>query len=145
MLRNKNQNITLHKLVGDLKIDTEMKSDLVRQYTNGRETSSAKMLVNECQALINHLIVVKNGSGSAPGTKIKAYEKTPENVMRRKILSICHEMNWKIGQQLDWSRINFWLDKYGYLHKDLNDYTLAQLPKLVTQFENLLKSHYATR
>lgn len=142
MYRNKQQNTILHKLLGDLNIDKETKSDLVMQFTQERETSSSKMLVSECQALINHLNIIKNG----PVQKNHASEQnTVQNKMRRKILSICHEMNWKLGQQLDWERINFWLQKYGYLHKDLNKYTEAELPKLVTQFENLLQSYYAKR
>lgn len=142
MIRNNHQNTVLHKLIADLNIDKETKADLVLQFTQERETSSAKMLVSECQELINHLNIIKNG----PTDKKQApAQNSVQNKMRRKILSICHEMNWKIGSQLDWNRINFWLEKYGYLHKELNRYTEAELPKLVTQFENLLQSYYAKR
>lgn len=142
MYRNQSQNKRLHQLIGELNIDNEQKEELVYQYTNGREKSSAKMLMNECQSLINYLDLIKKGN--TPKQQ-ESKEITPAQRMRRKILSICHEMGWKQNGAIDWDRLNGWLSKSGYLKKDLNDYTEAELPKLVTQFEQLLKSHYAKR
>jgi len=149
MLRNKQQNKALHLLVGELNISSEMKEELVYQFTNGRETSSSKMLVNECQSLINHLNHIKNGT-SATNRKVSNHsvsrmsreDKDKCQKMRRKILSIFHEMGWKKQGQLDWTRINEWLLTRGYLKKALNDYKLAELPKLVSQVEKLLLHHY---
>lgn len=131
MIRNAQQNKRLHLLIGELNIDKEAKQDMVYQFTNKRETSTAKMNVVECQNMINHLAQLKK----------QAVDK--KDRMRKKILSICHEMQWTLNGQIDWKRLNEFLNKSGYLHKPLNDYTLAELPKLVTQFENLLKSYYA--
>ena len=146
MLRNKQQNKQLHALIGELKIDAETKEELVHQFTNKRETQSSKMLVNECQALINHLKVMRGSKPKSASTG-SATETTPENKMRRKILSICREMggDWHNGLQYNWIKINAWLDKYGYLHKPLNDYKEKELPKLITQFEALLANKYAKR
>lgn len=129
MIRTATQNARLHFLTGQLNIDKEMKEDLVYQFTNGRETSSAKMDIRECQALINHLGSL-NKENSDKGDK-----------MRKKILSIVHELGWETPTgKIDWKRLNDYLNKYGYLHKHLNDYQYHELPKLVTQFENLQKT-----
>lgn len=134
MLRTPDQNRQLHTLLGKLSIDAEVKQELVYEFTAGRETSSSKMEVKECQALINHLNhIVKHGG-----------DKTDKQ--RKKILSICYEMNWTVeGGRIDWPRLNAFLLKSGYLKKELNTYTAKELPKLVSQFENLLKSYYAKR
>lgn len=145
MLRNKSQNNRLYALFSTLKIDKDMKAELVLQFTNNRTESSSKMLLDECQALINHLSSISSAPARTEAAKNNAREISPENRQRRKILSICHEMGWKKDGKLDWAKINAFLHKFGYLHKDLNDYTAAELPKLVTQFEHLLKSHYAKR
>ena len=138
MFRTKQQNAVLHGLINSLKIDMETKEDLVHSHTGGRTTSSSKMLINECADLIGHLKNMTEGTASKK-------TNTVQDKMRKKILSICYEMQWTIAGKLDWERINFWLNKYGYLHKDLNDYTISELPKLVTQFENLLNTFYAKR
>lgn len=138
MFRTLQQNSRLHKLLGDLRIDAESKEELVYKFTNGRTSSSKEMIVSECSALIQYLT---NLAEKPTGTR---KPNDPADRQRKKILSICHEMNWHItGNELDWPRIDAWLLKYGYLHKKLNDYTAKELPRLVTQFENLLKSYYA--
>lgn len=139
MYRTLQQNKRLHALIGMLNIDTETKQDLVYSYSGGREVSSAGLLYPECQALINCLQARSNGATWS--------ESTPENKMRRKILSMCHEMRWKdeITDNIDWKRLNGWLKDYGYLHKKFNKYTEQELPKLVYQFEQLLKSYYDKR
>ena len=135
MLRTLEQNKRLHKLLGMLKISGEAKEDLIYSFTNKRETSSSKMEVRECQNLNNHLQHLVNELGFA--------EDDRANVMRKKILSVCHEMNWKLENgTLDWERLNAWLMKYGYLHKELNEYSYKELPKLVTQFENMIPNFY---
>lgn len=143
MKRTSSQNAQLHALVAKLGIDPELKSELVTRFTNGREQSSAQMEVMECQRLINHLNSLGKSQQQLKGVD-KGYD--PANRMRRKVLSICHEIGWELPNgEIDWLRLNEYLNKYGYLHKPLNDYAYAELPTLVTQFENLLKSKYAKR
>jgi hypothetical protein len=138
MYRTKDQNIKLHALIGKLQIDAETKAEMVFKCTGGRSKSSADMLIHECTDLIGKLQLMADGK--SPQKQFNA----AEDKMRKKILSICYEMQWTLAGKLDWNRINFWLKKFGYLHKEeLNDYKEAELPKLVTQFENLLKSYYA--
>jgi hypothetical protein len=137
--RNKQQNSALHALISDLNINAEQKEELVFQYTNERTTSSSKMLITECQSLINHLNSIKKGFTAKPN----AWKETPANTMRRKILSICHEMKWTISGKVDYAALDVWLLKFGKFHKKLNDLTAEELPAQVTQFEELLKKYYA--
>lgn len=139
--RNNKQNAALHALVSELNIDSEQKEELVYQYTNGRTTSSSKMLINECQSLINHLNSIKRGMTPKPDN----WKESPENVMRRKILAICHELQWTKDGKVDLQRLDEWLKKSGVFHKKLNDLSLQELPAQITQLEQVLKSFYAKR
>lgn len=136
MIRNKHQNRELHVLLSKCGIDKDTKRDMILGMTNMRSTSSADLTTDECQALINALRV-KSGLKPEP-VKNDAADK-----MRKKILSICHEMHWTVDGKVDWKRLNTWLKQYGMYHKGLNKLTLAELPAQVTQFEQLLKSFYA--
>jgi hypothetical protein len=150
MLRTKTQNSRLHALITKLGIDDEAKEELVYNFTGTREKSTSRMEVSECQNLINYLqAVANNGNGNitASGKPLPESLRTGANAasdkMRKKILSICHEMNWKLDNgKINWNSLNDYLLKYGYLHKLLDDYKEAELPTLVTQFENLLKAFY---
>lgn len=140
MLRNAKQNSRLHLLLSQLGISKEGKQDLVLSATKGRTSSSAEMEVMEAQSLINWL---------AQEAKAKLRQKypqpvaSPEDRMRKKILSICHDLAWENKDgKVDWDKLNAYLIKYGYLHKSLHLYKYKELPTLVTQFENLLKHHY---
>ncbi len=111
--------------------DKEYKRDLVLQYSNGRATSTKDLFYQEANMLIDQL----NIATGKDRDEIKA-----EN-MRRKIIALAHKMHWKDGSKADMQRINNWCINKGYLHKRLNDYNNAELPKLVSQFENVYKSY----
>ncbi len=145
--RTPDQNRQFHRLITKLRIPDDVKVDLVRQFTDGRCTSSADMRIYEADKLIDHLKTLEREMDLRTGFGKKTHkdENSPENRMRRKILSICHELNWRKDGKIDWERLNGWLLKYGYLHKSLNKYTREELPTLVTQFENLLKDFYAKK
>lgn len=139
MLRTAQQNTQLHALIGKLGIDKDLKEELVAKFTSNRETSSAQMQYGECQDLINHLLQIAGGSHSQ--------EWKASNKMRRKILMICHEIGWETPSgKVDFSRLNAWLLKFGYLHKaNLNEYKYNELPTVVSQFEQLQRHYYAKR
>ncbi len=139
MKRTLDQNRRLHALKGELMLDHEVFEDLVYQFTGGRETSSKEMLMEECQAMINHLSLLTKDKGVSP-------EAARADKMRKKIISICHEMNLKLDSgKIDMHRVNYVCQESTYLKKKLDQYTLSELPKLVTQFEQILKSFYAKR
>lgn len=118
-------------LLGKLKVDRDTKREMIYQATQGRTDSSRELDQNECNRLISELNSLLNNDRA--------------NTMRRKIFSICHELGWHISgtMKVDQDRMEAWLGKYGYLHKPLMQYTAAELPALVTQFEEMLRKSYA--
>lgn len=144
MQRTISQNNRLYALLSRLRVDKETQDGLVFEYTKGRSKSSKDMTIPECQALINNLQHMVNQISTNTPPPVRPTNDA-SNKMRRKILSICHEMRWTINGHLDWKRINDFLIKSGYLHIPLNAYKQEELPKLVTQFEQLLKTYYAQR
>jgi len=143
MIRTLSQNKILHSLIGKLNIPADVKEDLVHQYTNGRETKSSAMTPEECQALINHLNFIKRQRVEVvPNAKPVLDNNNPENKMRRKILSLCHEMQLKLANgKIDMTRVNKLCVERGYKHKELNQYTRTELPLLVTQFERMTRDY----
>lgn len=55
MQRLSSQNARFHQLIGQLHLDADEKKELVRQYSNGRTSSSADLSAREMQAVINDL------------------------------------------------------------------------------------------
>lgn len=142
--RNTGQNKRLYGLINALGIDEETKREMVANFTNNRTDRTSGMDYYEAQNIIDHMQAVKDGKPQKPKHN---NPDDPANKQRRKILSICHELGWEDGRgKIDWVRLNAYLLKYGYKHyEQLNDYSLAELPTLVTQFENLLKTHHASK
>lgn len=106
------------------------KKELVSSFTSGRSDSSRDMTDQEARDLISYL----EGSKTAPD---------PADRMRKKIISMAREIGWEMrtakGKVADIERIKNWVLKYGYLKKPLNDYGINELPRLVTQFEQVYK------
>ena len=65
--------------------------------------------------------------------------KGAEDTMRKKIISMAHEMGWHLegSVKINMDRVNQWCETYGYLHKRLNQYSYAELPGLISQFETV--------
>lgn len=119
----------LHSLFGEMNIkDKEDKDDIIKDFTGGRTTSSRELTESEAVNLLAHL---KKLGGTA----------NRSDKMKKKIIRLAHEMNWKKegSAKIDMKRINDWCIRSGYLHKKLDDYKYSELPKLVTQFENVHK------
>ena len=131
MLRTLEQNKRYRALLDKLGIvDKEQKQDLVLSVSEGRVKSSADLTFEEMNMLCTHL----------QGLVYEMDDRADK--MRKKILSICHEMNWKLASgKVDMQHLSDWLLKYGYLHKELNEYTEKELPKLVTQMEGVLEDY----
>ena len=59
--------------------------------------------------------------------------------MRRKLLAMAYEL--KGGDKVAGkAALEEWCKKFGYLHKPLNSYSYAELPALVTQYQEVKKS-----
>jgi hypothetical protein len=114
----------------------ELKRDLVQEYSATKVTSSKDLLESEALALCAHLRTL-------PGADVqKVAIADPADVMRKKIIRFAHLMGWELTPmgKPDMPRIDGWVRKYGYLNrqqKGLNDYTVKELPRLVTQFEEV--------
>lgn len=94
-------------------------------YSNGRTESSKELTWLEIDRIIRDL-----------EHDFKQFDQA--NTMRRKIISMAHEMDWEFpGHKADMARISAWCEKFGYLHKPLNKYSYKELPRLVTQFESV--------
>jgi hypothetical protein len=119
----------IYALLGDNNLREE-KENIVSGFTGGRTSSVRQMFYKEAAALIGHLKSMDNRDASA-------------NKMRNKILSRAHEMNWrKPGTtSIDMDHVNNWMISKSYLNKKLDDYTYDELPKLVSQFEEVYKSY----
>jgi hypothetical protein len=75
------------------------------------------------------------------GYKSKEQLRDADNEQRRKIISLLRGIGFtyfcEIKQRTvaDMPRIHKYVQEVGYLHKNMNAYTSAELPKLVTQIE----------
>lgn len=124
------QNAMIGYLVTRLKLDSETKEELIYTHTDGRTTSIRGLSKQEAAQVITSLSSGHN------------VEQSPAAKMRRKILSMAHELNWKLpGGRIDMQHVNDWCSTYGYLKKDLDRYTESELPTLVTQFEAAYLTH----
>lgn len=134
----KQQNKQFHALLAQANL-TSQKGNLVLGFTNGRTEKSSEMNEVEAEQAIKYLKAqipeIKND-----GLEVKA------DRMRKKIISFAWQMNWTYRNTngailCDIKRVNAWCEKYSYLKKPLNDYLYSELPKLLTQFENVYKSY----
>lgn len=111
---------------GELKYSPQ----IAQSFSDGRTSHVSQLFSHEAWQLIQHLEEDKEGQ---PSPLVK---------MQRKILSLAHEQNWKLSSgKINMERVNSWSLKYGYLHKPFNDYTVEELPALVTQFETMYLKH----
>jgi hypothetical protein len=125
----KSSNARLHQLLNQTGL-TDDKKALVLSYSSKNSDSSKDLLDTEARALIRHLEgMVRNPDG--PTEKALAADK-----MRRKILSLAHEMRWELpGGKVDMQRVNEWCQSYGFGKKTLNEHSYDELSKLVTQLK----------
>ena len=137
-----NQNKQLHLYLTQANL-TVHKATMVHSYTNGRCTSSKDMHHTEAQALINYLR--NQVQLHTPQGNTASHNKVQNQ--RRKIIAIAHNMGWQIPNpqggkpKADLKRINDWCIKYSFGKKKLNDYTVQELPKLVSIFEGIYKQY----
>lgn len=111
-------------LINKLGLDIDTKEELIHTHTDGRTTSIRGLKMHEAIQVIQSL------------TGDQKPQNNPATKMRRKIMSMAHELGWELeGGKLDTKRLNDWCIKYGFGKKKLDDYTEYELTMLVTQFE----------
>jgi hypothetical protein len=116
----------------------EASADLALQYSLGRTSHISELTKQQANELIRSL-APKTVSNNAHVQQAEAC-----NTMRRKIISMAREMGWHTtcpytGKlKADMQRIENWCCTYGYLHKNLNQYTYQELPHLITQMQQVI-------
>jgi hypothetical protein len=144
-MRTLQQNKQLHTLFSKLKIDAEVKSQLVHQYTEGRTAKSSEMDVYECQNLTNHLrAMLGQGYVPAPVNQRSNNDETMDK-QRKRLIAKFREMGYNtIDNKADMKRINVTLIKYW--KKGINQYDSAELNKIIGVVQDKwIKSYYEKR
>ncbi|GGH02882.1 hypothetical protein [Pedobacter zeae] len=124
------QRMALGIIIKQIGLDKETKELMVSNYSDGRCTSTTELTYQEADHMIRTL-------NDAIGYK---KQKTPSDAMKNKILSFFHFMWYKKPDgKIDMPRVNAWCMQYGYAHKPLDDHTEEELPKLVSEVEQMYK------
>ena len=116
----------------------EMKPLLVSQASDGRTEHCTELSLDEMQHLLRTV-----GTGAPVQV---APDREAANKMRRRIISMCYTLGWTTYNTttkrtvVDMTRLEDWMKNYSYQHKPMSSYTLDELPKLVSQFEAMLKT-----
>lgn len=104
-------------------------AELVADFTNGRTASLRRLTAEERRNIERRMEELAN-----------PVEASMQR-MRRKVIGILAGRGVINAQgKPDMERIYAWARKYGYLHKELNAYTVAELPMLVSQAEAIMAS-----
>lgn len=112
------------------------KANIVEQLSNGRTRSTTGLTYTEAMQWINAM------NAKAPK------QEDPRKRMVNHIIAMAIEIKFvkweqkvdaggKIKMARNYIDLHAWIEKYGYLHKKLNDYSYEELPTLVTQFKSL--------
>jgi len=124
------QNRRLHQLLNQTEMMDEKRS-ILDHFTHGQTESAKELSFAEAHAIIQYLEGFTRKEDGA-------------DKMRKKIFAICYTIGWIYGnspedRKINQAAIDRIIQKIGYLKKPLNEFTPAQLPKLVSQFEQIEK------
>ena len=105
---------------------TEQKEDLAFSFSDGRTEHLSDMDYTQTQAMVKYLNNYLGQDGN------------PADKMRRKILSIAHELNWELpgSHRIDIARVNNWCIAHTGAKKPLDGLSLSELNKAVTGITN---------
>jgi hypothetical protein len=132
MYINPSQNRRLHQLLNQTGLNGQ-KPTLIYSISQGRTESSKDLSNIEADQLIKYLEQQLDKKDIA--------DKESANVMRRKIIAFCHKLKWYTEDgKIDYKSIDSFCMQRGHAHKPFNDYTVKELPTLVTQFQNVYNS-----
>lgn len=127
----------------------DQKRALIYSFSNQRGESTRDLTDQELDELIRHLRTQAQPkkTGYRQQDVSAAVAKEQANTMRRKIFSLCRTMGYIYGYSQQDNAINQAIvygivERKGYLKpKKLNQYTNEELPRLVSQFEAMLKNN----
>lgn len=116
----------IHVLISQLQI-IDQKQQLIYSFTNGRETSSKEMTLNEATQLIKHLAA-----------------SDPCERMRKKCFALAYEAGIIWGdtpedKKMNAVKLNQFLLYRGAVKKEINRMNKNELVKVVTQFEYIMQ------
>lgn len=132
----------IQTMIGKLGLREE-KATLVHEISGGKASHVNELSFSEASQLIVHL--KKSSQSFKP--KIKPHPNPPQREgksqkMFNSIIRMGHQLGWKLESgKIDMSKINAWCMSHGYLHKPMNDYTHAELPRLVQQFTMMFEEY----
>ncbi|MEJ7821972.1 MAG: hypothetical protein WKF85_06600 [Chitinophagaceae bacterium] len=116
----------IHVLLSQLHL-IDQKQHIISSFTNGRETSSKEMTLNEATQLIKHL------AASDPCEK-----------MRKKVFALAYNAGiiwgdtWE-DKKMNAAKLNQFLLYRGAIKKELSRMNKNELVKVVTQFEYIIQ------
>lgn len=115
------------KLLTDLNLQGR-RHDFAYRKSGGRTESTRELHNNEILAIIQEL----------EGTS-ETYHRCDK--MRKKIISMAHQMNWQVNGKADMARINNWCMVYGPYKKQLNAHNIKELGILVSIFDKVYRQY----
>lgn len=117
----------------------DQKKDIILNASEGRTESSSDLTYEEAHTLLKFL-----------NTENKNNQSTDR--MIRKLMAMAYDLRWiesftfvrdhKTFKRNDFSKVYEWVRKYGYLGKELKEYSYQELPKLLSQFEKGPYAHF---
>lgn len=119
---------------------THHKAEIMEGVSNGRTTSTKGLTAAEASDLIAHLTQTSRDTNVS-------------SKLMKKLFALAFEMGWcpyenrvmdggEIKKVRNYTRLQEWVLKYGYLKKPLREYTYKELPKLVSIFELKIYNPY---
>lgn len=114
------------------------RSDVIRQFSNGRKQGLSQLTAFEYQELLRWLNRKFGNNRTTAQNHPEFNEK--EDRQKKKIIALFCKMGYVKDDKADIYRINGWAMKYGHLHKKMNDYHGADLTMLVSQAEEVYKT-----
>lgn len=116
----------LHVLFNQFGIIND-KQYIVKEFTNGRETSSRQLTFDEAKSILTYLS-----------------KHDPLDMMRRKIFALAYDAKIIYGatkedKQMNIAKLNMFLREKGTVKKELNKMSKDELVKTISQFSMIIK------
>jgi len=105
--------------------------DYAWRHSNGRTESTKELTGEECHSIIMELV-------DEYGITV---ESADSDRMRKKIISMAHQIGWTLNGKADMQRIEVWCVNKGPYHKPLNGHTHEELTVLVSVFQKIYKQY----